>query len=58
MSQKNSSLAVEEKEQAFSELEMNYLPELNLLINVRSGLESKSLSEEPVKISGFLTISF
>ncbi|KAF3361944.1 hypothetical protein PHSC3_001502 [Chlamydiales bacterium STE3] len=58
MSPKNSSLAYEEKEQIFSDLEIDYLPELNLLVKVRPGFESEGYPEEAVKISGCLTVSF
>lgn len=57
VSPKNSSLAYEEQEQTYSEVAVDYLPELNLLLKVRTGFEG-GMSDEAVAVSGCLTVSF
>lgn len=58
VSPKLSSLAFEEKEQIFGDLEEDFTPELSLVVKVRNRSENGVPSDDPVKITGGFTISF
>lgn len=56
VSPKHSSLAIDIKEEQDEDHE--FTPELTLIINERNRSESNKNLENPVRITGFVTISF
>lgn len=54
MSPKNSSLAFEDKEQTFQEMEIEFVPELSLV----KGRLASAADEDLIQVSGHVTISF